>query len=217
MPTDATHEQAAALPVAALTALQCLRDRGDVQPGQRVLVNGAAGGVGTFAAQIAQSFGAEVTGVCSTRNLQLVQSIGADRVVDYTREDFSRNGQRYDLIVDAVGNRSLSDYRRALGPNGTYVAAAGPLLRSLWISVTPGKRTVAMTAKPNQADLEFLAELLEAGDVTSVIRSVVSASSGAGSDSLHRGGSRARKGCDHGLRRASDADGRARLLAARSR
>src|SRR5215203_7206184 len=120
-PARMTFEQAAAVPLAAFTALQGLRDKGQMQPGQRVLINGASGGVGTFAVQIAKSFGTEVTGVCSTRNLDMVRSIGADQVIDYTQEDFTQSGQRYDLIVDIPGNHSLSDCRRALTPKGTYV------------------------------------------------------------------------------------------------
>src|ERR1700704_922147 len=122
-PANVTFEQAASVPIAALTALQGLRDKGRIQPGQKVLINGASGGVGTFAVQIAKSFGAEVTGVCSTRNVALVRSIGADHVIDYTQEDFTKNGQRYDLIFDAVGNRSVSDYKRALSPNGICAVA----------------------------------------------------------------------------------------------
>src|SRR5438309_10763199 len=122
-PNNVTFEEAAAVPVAAITALQGLRDKGHIHAGQKVLVNGASGGVGTFAVQIAKEFGAEVSGVCSTRNLDMVRSIGADHVIDYTQEDFTRNGQHYDLIFDAVGNRSVSAYRRALNPNGTCVVA----------------------------------------------------------------------------------------------
>jgi NADPH:quinone reductase-like Zn-dependent oxidoreductase len=122
-PENVTFEQAAAVPVAALTALQGLRDKGKMQPGQKVLINGAAGGVGTFAVQIAKSLGGNVTGVVSTRNLEMVRSIGADLVVDYTREDFTRGGQRYDLVFDLIGNHSLSACRRVLSPNGTYIAA----------------------------------------------------------------------------------------------
>ncbi|MBI5054876.1 MAG: NAD(P)-dependent alcohol dehydrogenase, partial [Chloroflexi bacterium] len=117
-PTNMTFEQAAAVPVAALTALQSLRDNGQIQPGQNVLINGASGGVGTFTVQIAKAFGADVTGVTRTQNWDLVRSLGADRVIDYTRENFTRNGQRYDLIIDNAGNHSVADYARALTPNG---------------------------------------------------------------------------------------------------
>src|SRR5271166_3252654 len=120
-PDNVTFEQAASVPLAALTALQGLRDKGQIQPGQKVLINGAAGGVGTFAVQIAKSFGAEVIGVCSTRNVDMVRSLGADRVIDYTRENFTKLGQRYDLIFDCVGNHSLSELRRVLNPNGICV------------------------------------------------------------------------------------------------
>src|SRR5256712_2882463 len=122
-PANLTFEQAASVPIAAITALQALRDKGKIQPGEKILINGASGGVGTFAVQIAKSFGAEVTGVCSTRNVDMVRSIGADQVVDYTQEDFTKNGQRYDLIFDAVGNRSVSDCKRALSPNGICAVA----------------------------------------------------------------------------------------------
>ena len=125
-PDNVTFEQAASVPVAALTALQGLRDKGQIQPGQKVLINGAAGGVGTFAVQIAKWFGADVTGVCSTRNVDMVRSIGADQVIDYTQEDFTKSGQRYDLIFDCVGNHSLSACRRVLNPKGTYIAVGGP-------------------------------------------------------------------------------------------
>ncbi len=119
-PANISFEEAAVVPVAAVTALHGLRDKGQIQPGQKVLINGASGGVGTFAVQIAKSFGAKVTGVCSTRNLDMVRSIGADQVIDYTREDFTQNGQRYDLILAANGYHSISDYKRALSPKGTY-------------------------------------------------------------------------------------------------
>jgi NADPH:quinone reductase-like Zn-dependent oxidoreductase len=179
-PANLTFEEAAAVPLAALTALQGLRDKGGIQPGQKVLINGAAGGVGTFAVQIAKSLGAEVTGVCSTRNLELVRSIGADHVVDYTQEDFTRSGQRYDLILDAVCNRSLSALRRVLKPDGTLVLAGAakgrsggrPVLRLLR-AVLMGRfvsQTVApYMAKRSRDDLVLLKELIETGKVTPVI------------------------------------------------
>jgi NADPH:quinone reductase-like Zn-dependent oxidoreductase len=171
-PTNMTFEEAAAVPQAALVALQALRDKGQIQPGHKVLINGASGGNGTFAVQIAKYFGAEVTGVCSTRNLDLVRSIGADHVIDYTREDFTESGQHYDLIFDVVANRSVSDYIRALSPKGIYVAIAfnpsglflGPL-----ISMTGSKRVVQFSHKPSVEDLLFMKELLEAGKVVPVI------------------------------------------------
>jgi NADPH:quinone reductase-like Zn-dependent oxidoreductase len=179
-PANLTFEQAAAVPVAALTALQGLRDKGGIQPGQKVLVNGAAGGVGTFAVQIAKSFGAEVTGVCSTRNVELVQSIGAAHVFDYTREDFTRSGTRYDLILDAVGNQSLLALRRVLQPDGTLAIAGAakgrsggrPVLRLLGAVLR--RRFVSQTVVPymtkrSRDDLVFLRELIEAGKVTPVI------------------------------------------------
>ena len=177
-PANISFEEAAAVPLAAVTALQGLRDKGQVQPGQKVLINGASGGVGTFAVQIAKSFGAEVTGVCSTRNSDMVRSIGADQVIDYTQEDFTQNGQRYDLIVDAVGNRSVSDYKRALSPKGVCVIIgySSPVLllqhmfQGTWISMTGSKRIGLMgTMKPNKKDLVFMKELLEAGKVKPVI------------------------------------------------
>jgi NADPH:quinone reductase-like Zn-dependent oxidoreductase len=168
-PANLTYEEAAAVPVAALTALQGLRDKGEIQPGHKVLINGASGGVGTFAVQIAKSFGAEVTGVCSTRNLDMVRSIGADRVIDYSEEDFTQAGGRYDLILDAVGNHSLSDAKRALHANGIYVAVAGSVGRALWIAMTGRKRMVSMLTKSNREDMGFLKELLETGKVTPVI------------------------------------------------
>jgi len=177
-PAGMTFEEAAAVPTAAFTALQGLRDKGQVQSGQKVLINGASGGVGTFAVQIAKSFGAEVTGVCSTRNLDMVRSIGADRVIDYTQEDFTKSGQRYDLIIDAVGNRSVSDYKRALSPKGVCVIigySSSVLLfqhmfQGLWISMTGSKKVGLMgTVKPNKKDLVFMKELLEAGKVVPVI------------------------------------------------
>ena len=170
-PAGLTFEQAAAVPLAAFTALQGLRDKGQIQPGQKVLINGASGGVGTFAVQIAKSYGTEVTGVCSTRNLDLVRSIGADHVIDYTKEDFTQNGQRYDLIFDAVGNRSVSDYRRALSPNGICaVAGFTSLSRLFQVMFLGGKKIGLMeTAKANKKDLLFIRELLESGKVVPVI------------------------------------------------
>src|SRR6478672_9913847 len=133
-PESVSFDQAAAVPIAGLTALQGLRDKGHLQPGQNVLINGAAGGVGTFAVQIAKSFGANVTGVCSTKNVELVRSLGADRVIDYTRDDFTQDSQRYDLLLDNVGNRTLSAMRRVLSPNGKCVMAGAP--KELWAVFT---------------------------------------------------------------------------------
>jgi NADPH:quinone reductase-like Zn-dependent oxidoreductase len=178
-PVNLTFEQAAAVPVAAQTALQAIRDKGQAQPGQRALVNGAGGGVGTFAVQIAKALGAEVTGVTSTGNLDMVQSLGADHVVDYTREDFTRTGQRYDVILDTGGNRSLSDIRRALTPAGTLVMIgpakgqwAGPIVRvvgAVVISRIVSQRMLPFLSTVRKEDLLFLKELIEAGKVTPVI------------------------------------------------
>ncbi|MCJ7458880.1 MAG: NAD(P)-dependent alcohol dehydrogenase [candidate division Zixibacteria bacterium] len=175
-PANISFEEAAAVPMAAITALQGLRDKGQIQPGQKVLINGASGGVGTFAVQIAKSFGAEVTGVCSTRNLDMVRSIGADQVIDYTREDFTQSGQRYDLILAANGYHSISDYKRALSPKGTYVMTGGSLAQMFqamllgpWISMTGSKKMGSLMSKPNQKDLVFMKELLKAGKVKPVI------------------------------------------------
>jgi NADPH:quinone reductase-like Zn-dependent oxidoreductase len=179
-PANLTFAQAAAVPVAAISALQALRDPGRIQPGQRVLINGAAGGVGTFAVQIARSFGAEVTGVCSTRNVDLVRSIGAHHVVDYTREDFTRSGPRYDLILDSVGNHSPPDLRRAMTDRGTAVMVGGPD-RGRWLGPMPGVLKAAVLsrfsrqklrpflARVGKADLIVVQELLQAGKVTPVI------------------------------------------------
>jgi NADPH:quinone reductase-like Zn-dependent oxidoreductase len=177
-PARMTFEQAAAVPLAAFTALQGLRDKGQIKSGQKVLVNGASGGVGTAAVQIARSFGTEVTGVCSTRNRDMVRSIGADHVIDYTQEDFSKNGQRYDLIFDAVGNRAVSAYKRALSPNGICAVAGFTtlahlfqvLVLGLWVSRTGSKKIGLMeTAHPNKKDLHCIKELLESGKVVPVI------------------------------------------------
>ena len=182
-PPNITFEQAASVPVAAITALQGLRDKGKIQPGQKVLVNGASGGVGTFAVQIAKSFGAKVTGVCSTRNVDLVRSIGADHVIDYTKEDFTKSEQRYDLIYDLIGNHSFSERRRILNPNGICVMAGiggagwhegfasrllGELngyLRSRFTS----QKFIAYIAQFNKADMSILADLMQSGKVTPVI------------------------------------------------
>jgi len=179
-PSKLTFEQAAAVPAAGLTALQGLRDHGRIEAGQKVLINGASGGVGTFAVQIAKAFGADVTGVCSKRNVDLVQSIGADQVVDYTREDFTRGQQRYDLILDNVGNRSLSACRRVLTPKGVYVSSfgrpenrwLGPFAQLIEMKVmspfvSHGLRS--FVTAPNGEDLEVLQELLEAGKVTPIV------------------------------------------------
>src|SRR6184192_3201164 len=182
-PANMTFEQAASVPVAAITALQGLRDKGHIQSGQKVLINGASGGVGTFAVQIAKSFGTEVTGVCSTRNVDLVQSIGADHVIDYTKEDFTKTDQRYDLIFHLVGKHSFSERRRILEPNGICVMAgiggagwhdgmgmrlAGELngyLRSRFTS----QKFVAYIAAFNKADMTILADLMQSGKITPVI------------------------------------------------
>ena len=179
-PANISFDEAAAVPVAGLTALQCLRDKGRLQAGQEVAVNGASGGVGTFAVQIAKSFGAQVTGVCSTRNLDQARSIGADHVVDYTKEDFTRSGRSYDVICDIAGNRSVSDYKRALKKGGTcwLVGFRGnPLLGIVKFTIlgkvgtmTGDKKINFMgIAKINAEDLGFMAELLKAGKVKPVI------------------------------------------------
>ena len=177
-PVGLTFEQAAAVPVAAETALQGLRDKGQIRPGQKVLVNGASGGVGTFAVQVAKSFGANVTGVCSSRNVDMVRSIGADRVIDYTREDFFRDGQRYDMIFDVAGTHSWSDCRQVLTPNGTHVLAGQssrekpsilPFLLAPVVSRFRRQKLVSFVAKHSNADLVALKELIDAGKVTPVI------------------------------------------------
>jgi NADPH:quinone reductase-like Zn-dependent oxidoreductase len=178
-PGNLTFEQAASVPVAAITALQGLRDKGRIQPGWKVLINGAAGGVGTFAVQIAKSFGADVTGVSSTRNVDMVRSIGADRVVDYTQEDFTRSGQRYDLIFDTVGNHSLLACRHVLNPKGTYIAVGGPagrwfdpmadLIKTLALSPFVSQKLVMFMARLSKEDLTVVRELMMSGKVTPVI------------------------------------------------
>jgi NADPH:quinone reductase-like Zn-dependent oxidoreductase len=179
-PNNVTFEQAASAPVAAFTALQGLRDKGQIQPGQKVLINGAAGGVGTFAVQIAKSFGADVTGVCSTRNVDMVRSIGADQVIDYTQEDFTKSGRRYDLIFDCVVNHSLSACRRVLNPKGIYIMVGAPdsrwmigllarPIKALVLSPFVSQKFVMFIARSSKEDLTIMHELMKAGKVTPVI------------------------------------------------
>jgi NADPH:quinone reductase-like Zn-dependent oxidoreductase len=179
-PDNVTFEQAASAPVAALTALQGLRDKGKIQPGQKILINGAAGGVGTFAVQIAKSFGADVTGVCSTRNQEMVRSIGADHVIDYTREDFTKSGQRYDLLFDCIGNHPLSACRRVLNPKGLLVLIGAPadahlgallarLIGALVLSPLVSQKLVIFLAKSSEADMEIIGQLISTGKVSPVI------------------------------------------------
>ncbi|MCH7502025.1 MAG: NAD(P)-dependent alcohol dehydrogenase [Proteobacteria bacterium] len=178
-PANMTFEQSASVPIAGITALQALRDKGKIAPGKKVLINGASGGVGTFAVQIAKSFGAEVTGVCSTRNVEMVRSIGADHVIDYTQEDYTRSGQRYDLIIDNVGNHSLSANRRVLNSDGIFVIVGGPKgnwlkplmnpIKALVFSPFVGQEFVMILAKLRKDDLAILSDLMQAGKVTPVI------------------------------------------------
>jgi NADPH:quinone reductase-like Zn-dependent oxidoreductase len=175
-PAGMTFDEAAAIPQAAVVALQGLRDKGQLQSGQKVLINGAGGGGGTFAVQIARSFGADVTGVDSAIKLDLMRSLGADQVIDYAHEDFTRTGQRYDLILDFVASRSVFDCRRALRPKGRYVVVGGSIPRLLqvlilgpWISMTAGKKMGILGWRPNTRDLGCIKELFEAGKVTPVI------------------------------------------------
>ena len=179
-PANVTLEQAAAVPIAALSALQGLRDKGQLQPGQKVLINGASGGVGTFAVQIAKALGAEVTGVCSTRNVDLVRSLGADHVIDYTHEDFTRSDQRYDLMLDVAGSRSWSECRRVLEPQATLVIVGAPkgsrlmgplshMVKVRLAAVRSSRKVVFFIAKFNKADMVVLQELLEDGKVTPVV------------------------------------------------
>jgi len=181
-PASITFEQAASVPIAAITALQALRDKGQIQAGQRVLINGASGGVGTFAVQIAKSYGAEVTGVCSTRNLDLVRSLGADHVIDYTKDDFTKTDQPYDVIIDNVGNRSLSECRRALKPKGILVLVGGgganeqgiigPMakpIKAMLLSPFVSQKVGMILAELNHDDLAFLADLMQSGKLKPVI------------------------------------------------
>jgi NADPH:quinone reductase-like Zn-dependent oxidoreductase len=175
-PASMTFEEAAAIPQAACIALQGIRDKGQVQPGQQVLINGAGGGAGTFAVQLAKLYGAEVTGVDNTGKMDFLRSLGADHVIDYTREDFTKNGKQYDLILDVVAHRSVFAYRRALRPNGSYFAVGGSvaiffqiLLLGPWIRRTTGKKIRILAVQPNRKDLVFITELCEAGKVVPVI------------------------------------------------
>jgi|SRR5262245_3052635 len=179
-PTNLTFEQAAAVPISGITALQAVRDKGRVQPGQRVLIIGAGGGVGTFAVQLAKAFGAEVTGVCSTAKVDLVRSIGADQVIDYTKADFADGEHRYDLILDTAGNRALAHLRRALTPKGTLVLVGGEgggrwlggldrLLRAIVLSPIVSQKLGGMLATEEREHLLVLTELIESGKVTPVI------------------------------------------------
>jgi NADPH:quinone reductase-like Zn-dependent oxidoreductase len=175
-PANLSFEGAAAVPQAAVVALQGLRDKGQIQPGQKVLIYGASGGIGTFAVQIAKSFGAEVTGVCSTRNVDMVRSIGADRIIDYTQEDFVSDGQQYDLILATAGYRSIFDYRSALKPDGIYVMTGGAMaqvfqamLLGSWLSMIGGRKMTNLAASPKQDDLVFVKDLIESGKVVPVI------------------------------------------------
>ena len=179
-PANLTFEQAAAVPMAGFVALQALRDHGHVTAGQKVLINGASGGIGTFAVQIAKSLGAEVTGVCSTRNVEMVRSLGADHVIDYTKDDFTQNGVRYDFILDNVANRSLTELRRALTPTGTlipngggfdhrWMASGGRLIRAVVLFKFGGQTLGNFLMSANQADLLTLKAMLEAGTVVPVI------------------------------------------------
>jgi NADPH:quinone reductase-like Zn-dependent oxidoreductase len=178
-PANISFEEAAAVPVAAITALQGLRDKGQLEAGQKVLINGASGGVGTFAVQVAKALGAEVTGVCSTRNVELVRSLGADHVIDYTQEDFTRSDRRYDLLFDIAGSKSWSELRRVLTPEAKVVIVGaqkrrvlgpiGHIVRLRLASLRGSQRAVFFIAKTNRADMEILRELLESGKVRPVV------------------------------------------------
>lgn len=175
-PSNMTFEQVAALPVAGVTALQGLRNKGQIKSGQKVLINGASGGVGMYAVQIAKAFDTEVTAVCSTKKMDMLRSIGADHVIDYTQEDVTRSGQQYDLILDAAGYRSFSEYKRILSPRGIYVFAGGTtsdLFRTMILgalkSKSEGQTFVSLMAAPNLSDLDFMKDLLEKGKIIPVI------------------------------------------------
>ena len=171
-PANMTYEEAAAVPFGAMNALAFLRDAGNIQSGQKVLIYGASGSLGTFAVQLAKYFGAEVTGVCSTSNIDLVRSLGADEVIDYTKEDFTKKGQTYDIIFDAVGKNSFSNCKSSLNQKGIYVTTETIsliLVHILWTSMIGSKKAKSMIPKPSAEDLIFLRELIEAGKVRSVI------------------------------------------------
>ncbi|MBD2385239.1 NAD(P)-dependent alcohol dehydrogenase [Cylindrospermum sp. FACHB-282] len=171
-PSNLTYEEAAAVPGGALTALQSLRDQGQIKSGQLVLINGAAGGVGSFGVQIAKALGAEVTGVCSTKNLDLVKSLNADFVIDYTQQDFAKGNVQYDIIFDAVGKRSLSQCKGVLKPNGIYITTLPTpesVLETLITAFFPGQKAKLVLEKPNTQDLDYLKELIEAGKIRVVI------------------------------------------------
>lgn len=174
-PKNISFEEAAAAPEASLVALQALRDEGEIKSGDKVLINSASGGIGTFAVQLAKYFGAEVTGVCGSKNLDMVSSIGADHIIDYTKEDFTRNGEKYDLIIATAGYHSILEYRNALSPKGRYVATGGSMkqifqamLLGSWLSKEGGKKLTNLILKVNK-DLDLMKELLEAGHIKSVI------------------------------------------------
>ena len=178
-PANITYEQAGAVAIAGLTALQGLRDHGKIQAGQKILINGASGGVGTFAVQIAKALGAEVTAVCSTKNVELIRSLGADHVIDYTKEDFTRNRQRYDLLLDIAGTRSWSEYRRVLAPKATVVIIGGPkgkiigplkhIIKMRIASFRASQKVIFFVANFNREDLCVLRELMEAGKIKPIV------------------------------------------------
>lgn len=171
-PQNITHEQAAAVPLAAITALQALRDKGQIKAGHRVLINGASGGVGTFAVQIAKAQGAEVTAVCSAKNAELVKSLGADRIIDYTKQDFTKEADKYDIVFDAVANRSFWECQNVLQPNGVYITTApspAQLVPSLLTQILPGKKSKIILLKSNSKDLAYLKDLIESNKLRPII------------------------------------------------